>query len=72
VLADLDGELANWEAERIVVEGGTAIGVARSELPGMRDLEPFAFVGDVGVRAIQSNCFAQDTRPNRAPIRANA
>jgi NAD(P)-dependent dehydrogenase (short-subunit alcohol dehydrogenase family) len=28
VLADLDGELAIREAERIVVEGGTAIGVA--------------------------------------------
>ena len=28
VLADLDGDLAAKEAERIVVEGGTAIGVA--------------------------------------------
>jgi NAD(P)-dependent dehydrogenase (short-subunit alcohol dehydrogenase family) len=28
VLADLDGDLAAKEAERIVVEGGTAIGIA--------------------------------------------
>src|SRR5215211_7235950 len=68
VLADIDGDLAAKEAERIVLEGGSAIGIACIQVPpsdaAEEPIENFERVTSVNQRGVWA-CMKQELRVMR-------